>query len=236
MGNVTKIIKFYFVNLVNLQIIVCAAVLLLHLLISLAVINLANTEGPAGVNDGVVICWMVIMGLIMFTPGFKYVLSQGVSRKRFFLAMSLNIVILAAILALLSTIFYVITLQIANVWMIYVLIYHNQSIPGIIAWEFALLLFLGLLCWFICLVYYVSDRKTKFLVSILPFVLASLLILFNALVNGAIGNAIGQFFITAMGLSGAAPSQYIGMASMLAASVIISVPIFLLLRRAQVKD
>lgn len=236
MDSITKTIKFYFVNLVNLQIIVCAAILLLQLLISLAVINLANTEGPAGSNDVVVICWMIVMGLILFAPGFKYMLSQGISRKRFFLAMSLNFVILAAILALLSAIFYVITLQIANVWMIYVLVYHNQSILGIVVWEFALLLFLGLLCWLIRLVYYVSDRKTKFLVSILPFVLASLLILFNALVNGAIGNALGQFFIMAMGLSGTAPNQYIGMASMLAASVILSVPIFLIVRRAQAKD
>jgi len=236
MGSITRTIRFHFVNILNLQIIICIAVLFLHLLISVAVIHLVTKEGRAGVNDIIVMCWMFIMFLVIFNPSLRYILSQGISRKRFFLAMSLNIALLAAILALLSTIFYIISLKVANVWMIYELIYHNQSIPGILVWEFAALLFLGVLGWFIRLVYYVSDLRTKLLVSILPFVLASLLILFNALVNGAIGHAIWQFLKTVMGFSYTDPNPYIGMVSMLVAAVILSGAIFLLLRRAQVKD
>lgn len=236
MVGIAKFIKFHFVNLFNWQLIICAAVLLLHLLISVAVINLAHTPGPAGVNDFIVMCWMLILGLVIITPSFKYMLSQGVSRKRYFMAMSLNLVILAAILALLSAVFYVITQQVANVWMIYELIYQDQSFLGIVLWEFGILLFLGLLGWLIRLVYYVSDVRAKVLVTVIPFVLLSLLLLLNPILDGAIGRGIWQFLTAAMGLPSTAASPYIGMASMLAASIIISCPIYLLLRRAQVNS
>ena len=149
--------------------------------------------------------------------------------------MSLNMALLAAIMALLSTIFYVITLKVANVWMIYE-IYQVQSIPGIVAWEFAALLFFGVLGWFIRLVYYVSNRSTKLIVSIVPFVLVSLLLLVNTLVDGAIGRAVLDFLNVVMGFSSNVPNPYIGAASMVVAAVILSGPIFLLLRRAQIKD
>jgi len=236
MVSIAKFIKFHFVNLFNLQLIICAAVLLLHLLISVGVIHLVDTPGPAGVNDPIVICWMLIMGLVIFTPSFKYMLSQGVSRKRYFMAMSLNLIILAAVLALLSAVFYIITQQVANVWMIYGLIYNNQNILSIVFWEFGILLLMGMLAWLIRLIYYVSGVRAKVLVSVIPFVLASLLLLLNPLLDGAIGNGIWQFLKTVMGLPYTAASPYIGMASMLAASIIISCPIFLLLRRAQVNN
>jgi hypothetical protein len=236
MVSIAKFIKFHFVNLFNWQLITCAAVLLLHLLISVGVIRLADVPGPAGVNDPIVICWMLIMGLVIVTPSFKYMLSQGVSRKRYFMAMGLNLVILAAIFALLSAVFYVITQQVANVWMIYELIYNNQNFLGIVFWEFGILLLMGSLAWLIRLVYYVSGVRAKVLVSVIPFVLASLLLLINPLLDGAIGSGLLQFLKAAMGLPSTAASPYIGMASMLAASVIISCPIYLLLRRAQVNN
>ena len=236
MVSIAKFIKFHFVNLFNWQIITCAAVLLLHLLISVGVINLADTPGPAGVNDIIVMCWMFILSLVIITPSFKYMLSQGMPRKRYFMAMSLNLVILAAILAVLSAVFYIITQQVANVWMIYELIYNNQNFLGIVLWEFGALLFLGLLAWLIRLIYYVSDIRAKILVTVIPIVLLSLLLLLNPLLDGAIGRGILQFLKAAMGLPSTATSPYIGMASMIAASIIISCPVFLLLRRAQVNN
>jgi len=120
--------------------------------------------------------------------------------------------------------------------MIYEAMYRNQSIAGLLVWEFAALIFLGMLGWFIRLVYYVSGRKTRFGVSIAPFVIVPLLILFNVLSDGKIFNAIGNFLKTIMGLSSVNPNPYIGMVSMLLLAVILSGPIFLLLRRTQVRD
>jgi hypothetical protein len=236
MSSITKITKMYFSTLFNIQIIICLGVLSLHLLISWAVVHLVHAPGPAGSNDIIVMFWIFIMALTIFTPSFKYVLSQGITRKKFFSAMSLNIVLLAAAFALLSTLFYAASLKVANVWMVYEMIYRDQAILNMLVWEFALLLFLGMLGWFMRLVYYVSDRNAKLIVTIAPFVLTSLLIFFNILADGGIGRALLDFLKAVMGLSSASPNPYVGAASFLAAAVILSAPVYLMLRRAQVKD
>jgi hypothetical protein len=86
------------------------------------------------------------------------------------------------------------------------------------------------------MIYYVSGRITRLIVSAAPFVIGPLLVLFNELADGAIAHAIGRFLSAVMGLSFSTPNPYIGIASMIAAAVILGGPIFLLLRRAQVKD
>jgi hypothetical protein len=236
MDRILTITKLHFAALFNLQIIVCFAVLLLHILISVAVIRLANTTGPAGTGDFIALLWVFIVGLIFFSPSFKYTLSQGISRKTYFLSGSVSIAMIAATMAVLVTIIYVINLKVANVWMLYDLLYKNQGLSGLVVWEFSALLFLGVLGWFIRLVYYVSNRNTKYIVSVVPFVLVSLLILFNALADGGIGRAVLDFLKTVMGLSSGSPNPYIGMVSLLIASVLLGGPVFLLLRRTQIND
>jgi hypothetical protein len=237
MRNILRITRLNFIALINVQILICAGVLLLHLLISMAVIRLANTEGPAGVGDGIVLVTVPILGIIFFSPSFKYSISQGISRKTFFMAGSLTIFFMAAAFAVLTEIFYLVNLKTANVWMIYKLIYAGQvSLIGLILWEFGALLFLGMAGWCIRLIYYVSNRAIKYAFSITPFVLSALLIFFNALADGGIGRAIWRFLKTTMGLSGSVPNPYIGIASMLGAATILGLICFLLLRRAQIID
>jgi hypothetical protein len=236
MSNVLTITRLHFKTLFATQIISCAAVLLLHILISVTVIKLADTAGPAGTGDFIALAWIPIIGLIFFSPSFKYTLSQGVSRKTYFLAASVSIALVAAVLTVLVVVFYVINLKVANVWMLYEMIYRDHGLVGLAAWEFAALLFLGILGWLIRLAYYVSNRLTKYIISIGPFVLVSLLILFNALADGAIGRAVWGFLKAVMGLSFSSPNPYIGMTSMLAAAVVLGGVVFLLLRRAQVND
>lgn len=236
MSSIIKITRMTFTELYNVQILICSGVLLLHILISVAVLKLVNTEGPAGTGDGIALIMIPILTIIFFAPSFKYTLSQGISRKTFFSAASLDIVLLAAVMAIVVTIFYIINLKISNVWMIYKLIYPQQGIPGLIAWEFAALLFLGMLGWFVRLVYYISNRPAKYTVSITPFVLAALLILFNALADNRMGRAVWEFLKTVMGVSGGSQNPYIGMASLLAAAVIFGGFSLLLLRRAQIND
>ncbi len=236
MSRIIKITRMTFSELYNLQILICAGVLLLHILISMAILHLVDTAGPAGVGDGIALITIPILSMVFFAPSFKYTLSQGISRKTFFLATCLGIVLLAAVIAILVTIFYIINLKVANVWMIFRLIYPEQSVLGLIAWEFAALLFLGMLGWLIRLVYYVSNRTTKYIVSIAPFVLAALLMLFNALADKGMGRAVWEFLKTVMGLCGGSPNPYVGMASMLAAAVILGGFSFLLLRRAQINE
>jgi hypothetical protein len=236
MDKMIKIAKFYFINSFKGQLLIAAAVLLFHLLLSVTIINLVTVSGTAGSNDVIVMVWIFVLGLVIFTPSFKYLLSQGVSRRRFFTAMSASTALLAAAFALLSTIFYAINLKIARVMMIYEFIYPNHNIFSILVWEFAVLLFLGMLGWCIRLVYYQSDRNTKLIVTFAPFVAVSLLIFFNILVEGRIGRGVWDFLKVIMGLTMTSPNSFIGAASMLAGAAALSIPIFLLIRRAQIKD
>lgn len=219
--------------MINAQIIVCAGNLLLQLVISMAVINLVDTVTTAGSLDFVVIITVFVLGIIFFSPGFEYALSMGISRKTFFRAGCAVITAMSAAFTLLLSLFYIVSLKVANVWVLYEMVYNDQSIPGFLAWEFAAILFMGILGWLIRLSYYVSGRNTRYVISFAPFVLASLLVFLNILVDGAIGRALLSFIKAAAGLSASGANPYIGMASMLAAAIIFGVPVYLMLRRAQ---
>jgi hypothetical protein len=236
MSDVIKITKLHFLALFDWQIASCAGVLLLNLLISVAVTRLTDTGNPAGAGDFIALLWMPIMGLIFFSPSFRYALSRGMTRRRFFLAGALSLAALAAALAILVTVFYLINLEVANIWMLYQIIYRNGSLPGLIIWELAALLFSGMLGWFVRMVYYVSNRPTRLIVSITPFFLAALAVLFNALAGGGIGRATWDFGKAVMGQSSGGSAPYIGAASLLAAAAILGGAVFLLLRRAQLTD
>ena len=236
MNTLTKAIRFNFINLFNVQIIIATAVLLFHLLLSFTIINLVSLNGTAGSNDVIVMVWIFVLGLVVFSPSFKYLLAQGMSRRRYFTVMSLSITLFAAAAALLSTIFYAINLKVAKVMMIYEFMYPNHNVFIILVWEFAALVFLGMLGLLIRLIYYQSDRNTKLIVIFAPFVAVSLLIFFNILVDGAIGHGIWEFLKVVMGFTFSIPNAFIGAASMTAAAVILGVPVYLMLRRAQIKD
>jgi len=236
MNMLTKTIRFHFISLFNTQLIVATAVLLFHLLLSITLIHLVTVKGTAGSNDVIVMVWIFVLGLVVFTPSFKYLLSQGMSRRRFFTVMSASIALLAAAFALLSTIFYAINLKVARVMMIYEIMYPNHNVFSILVWEFAVLLFLGMLGWLIRLIYYQSDRNTKLIVTFAPFIVVSLLIFFNVLLDGAIGHGIWYFLKVVMGFTFSIPNPFIGAASMTAAAAILGVPIYLMMRRAQTKD
>jgi hypothetical protein len=233
MNRIIKIIKLYYASLFRVQIYFCAAILALHLVISVAVIKLTGAPGPAGVGDIITLIYMLILGLLFFTPGFKYVLSQGISRRTFFTACLLCLFSLALVMTVLVTLSYLLNLKFANVWEIYELIYRQQNIAGMIAWEFAAALFTGMLGWFICLVYYVSSRTVKYVVSITPFVIAPFIVLGDALSGGKIGPALLSFLQTVSGFSHTSPNPYIGMTTFLVLAVLLCGPVFLLLRRAQ---
>jgi hypothetical protein len=236
MSTLTKAIRFHFINLFNMQIVIAVAVLLFHLLLSITIIRLVATASTAGSNDVVVMVWIFVLGLVVFTPSFKYLLSQGMSRRRFFTSMSASIALLAAVFALLSTVFYAINLKVARVMMIYEFIYPSHNIFSILVWEFAALLFLGMLGWLIRLIYYQSDRNTKLIVTFAPFVAVSLLIFFNILFDGAMGHGIWDFLKVVMGFTFSIPNSFMGAANMTAVAAILGMPIWLLLRRAQIKD
>ena len=235
MNIILKVAKFHLIHLFSGFIIWLFIVLLCNVLGSLAALKLARPGHPIGSNDFVAMIAMFFLGTLTIHLSFKYILSQGVSRKKYFLSVSLTLAMFAAIFALMATVFYIVSLRIARVWMIYESAYRDQGALRLIIWEFAALFLLAVLGWFLRLIYYVSGRRTQISISFAPFILIPLLILFDRLADGAIFRAIGIFFKTIMGFTSSIPNPYIATSSMLGIAVILGGLIFLLLRRAQIK-
>jgi hypothetical protein len=239
MSNIMKITNFNLLTLFKGQSFIFTAVILLNILISVVVTHLVAPENHSAIGgsiDPTALIWMFVLGIIFFGLSFKFMLSHGVSRKRFFLASSISLAVMAAIWSLLVTLFVTISRMFTNIIVIYELLYRSRAVVGMTIWEFAALLLFAVLGWFIYLVYYVSGRKTKYLITASPFVVVPLLMLFNMMADGKIFHAIGQFFVNIMGFASSIPNPYIGALSMLVMAVIFGGAIFLLIRRAQIKD
>jgi hypothetical protein len=239
MSNILKITKFHLLTLFKGQSYIFIATILLNILISVVVTHLVapnNTNAIGGSTDPVALIWIFVLGIIFFSQGFKFMLSHGVSRKRVFIASSISLAVMAVIWSLLVTLFVTISRMFTNIIAIYELLYRNRAPVSMATWEFAALLLFAVLGWFIYLIYYISGRKTKYLITAAPFVLVPLLMLFNIMAEGKIFYAIGRFFINIMGFASSTPNPYIGALSMLVTAVIFCGAIFLLIRRAQIKD
>jgi len=241
MNNILKITKFHLLNLFIGQSIPFVATLLLNVIISVVVTNMAKAGNPgvkptAGSLDPVALVWMFAMGMVFFAQSFKFMLSHGVSRRRFFFAAGFSLASMAAMWAIVVTIFVIVTRTFTSIWGVFDLLYRARNALSMVTWEFAALFLLAVIGWFIYLVYYVSGRKTKYIITAAPFVVAPLLVLFNVMTDGVIFQAVGRFFINAMGFSSRVPNPYIGVGSMLVLAVAFGGPIFLLLRRAQIND
>jgi hypothetical protein len=241
MSNILKITKFHLLTLFKWQSIAFLATLVLNVLISVVVTRLVEASGSgantsAGSLDPTALVWMFIIGIVFFATSFKFMMSHGVSRRRFFLASGLSLVSMSAIWAILLTIFIVVSRTFTNIWVVFDLLYRGWDLVSMAVWEFAGMFLLAVLGWLIYLIYYVSGLKTKYIITAAPFVVIPLLALFNIMANGVIFEAIGKFVINAMGFASNVPNPYIGAGSMLIFSLILGGAVFLLIRRAQVND
>lgn len=175
-----------------------------------------------------------VLGLLSFRTSFRFLLANGFSRKLFF---RINF----AVLTMTAAVWTGIIMLIAAAYKAFVpyrlffsLIYKDAA--GAPAWIFAELLFTAVLGWTISMVYYRCNNLGKILVSVAPFVLATLIAFIDSRIGWTISRGLGWLFVTAFGLSPAAPQPYRGVLTMLLGAVLLGGCAFLLLRRAQIKD
>jgi hypothetical protein len=204
MATILKITKYHLATLFRTQIFIFMGVLLLNVVISIIVTNLVAASSPetnstAGSLDPVAWIWIFVIGILFFPISFKFMLAHGISRKRFFLSGIFSVAMMAAIWALVVTLFIVISRQFTSIWVIYELLYRNSGFVSLVVWEFAVLFMLAVLGWVIDAVYYKQSRPNSRFPA--PFVIVPLLVLFQCSGRQQIFHAIGQFFINVMGFS-----------------------------------
>lgn len=178
----------------------------------------------------------LLIGLVLFITNFKVAVANGVSRKTFLLADLPAAGIAAAA-------FSVFNLAVVKVHGLYwpvnsisELIYPNISWAGFLILQFALYILLIIIGWFITLAYYRSSTPVKWAISLAPFVLFGLLRVANARSGGAIFEAIEEYLRMSLGTEIGKPDSYRAAASMAAYSAILGGLVYLLFRRAPLKD
>jgi hypothetical protein len=118
--------------------------------------------------------------------------------------------------------------------MLYNILYESNSILAVVVWTFALFFCVSLLGWLINLIYYRSSALLKIVVSLSPVYVTILLIWLNKLIGGSVFIAIGNFISFYWGITDS--NSYVAVLNLLATSVFFCGLIFLLMRRAPVKE
>ncbi|HZK55979.1 MAG TPA: hypothetical protein VFC84_17605 [Desulfosporosinus sp.] len=237
MGNIFGATKYQLMKF-KTQSLVCLSIIALNILISVTVTYIFPGSGiSAGSSDLVVFIWIFIFGLLSFSPSFKFMLANAVSRRSLFWANIFSMAIIAAAWAVATTLLlsFIRKMHIQIV-VLYTLLYKDNSTMGTVVWflgVFSLLLVLG---WFINMVYYRSSKRMAYAISSAPFILSGLLIILNQYTDGRLFESILKFIVRAMGFSGAIPNPYVGSLNMLLLTVIICGFNYLLIRKAQIKE
>jgi hypothetical protein len=183
--------------------------------------------GPFEVTDGI---FVFIISLILFIPHFKVAMANGVSRKTFLLANLPAAAIVAAALSIFNLIVVLIHRLFWPINFISELIYPQTGWAGLLILQFGLYLLLIMTGWFITLAYYRSSVPVKWAISLSPFVLYGLLKVADAHSGGAISTSIGDYFWRSMWGPDRAAVSWLAYAAILCGLV------YLLLRRAPLKD
>jgi hypothetical protein len=176
------------------------------------------------------IVFALLIGLVLLITHFKVALANGISRKTFLLA-NLPLALMAAAALV---IFNLIVVQIHGLFwplnFISNLFYPHASLAGLLFLQFTLYFLLIVAGWFIALAYYRSSVPIQWAISLAPFVLYGLIRVANAFSAGAIFTSLGNFL--RMTTSGPYKAAF----SCLAYSAILYGLVYLLIRRAPLKD
>ncbi len=182
---------------------------------------------PFEVTAGV---FALLIGLILLIANFKIGLANGISRKTFLLANLPAAVMVAVAFSIFNLL---VVLAHGLFWpIIFIsdLLYPHTSWIGLLILQFALYFLLIVVGWFITLAYYRSSVPVKWAISLAPIGLYALLRVANARSGGATFTSIGEYLRMSMS------SPYRAGVSLLAYSAILCILVYLLIRRAPLKD
>lgn len=196
----------------------------------------SDSQIVVGQIDAQSYVFALILGLLCFKTSFKFMLANGVSRKRFFWAnlgaLTAAMAVWTGVVLLLAAVFRLY----APYKMVHELLYRGADPAGGICWLFAGFLLLATLGWCISMLYYRSNLLKKILLSTLPTVFLALLVFIDSRIDWAIARALVRFFIAVMGLTPAAPNPYRSALSMLLLAALLCGGNYLLVRRAPIKE
>lgn len=198
-----------------------------------AIHEVATLTSPMDITAAI---FALIIGIVLFIINLNVTMANGITRKTYLLA---NLPVAGLVAAALA-IFNVLVVQVhALFWPIIMTssrFYPGSHWTGLLIVQFALYLLLIVLGWFITMAYYRSRVPARWAISLSPVVLFALLEAANARFDGAVLRAIGEYLQVSLGLEAGNPNPYRAAVSMLAYSILLSGLVYLLIRRAPLKD
>lgn len=184
-----------------------------------------HTEATAAI-------FILLISLIFFSIQFKVVLSNGVSRKTFFWANLASFVVISAGFALFITLVTLAHLPFGQMTLISQSLYTGANLMDATFLQIALYFLVAVSGWLIHLAYYRSGTLLRWIISLAPFGLLWAVI--------SSGRSSGILWETLVALAGFAnhdaPQVYTAVLSLVGAAALLSGVIYLLLRRAPLKE
>jgi hypothetical protein len=176
--------------------------------------------------------FILLISLLFFSNQFKVMLGNGVSRKSFFWANIATLAAISAAFALFVTLVTLAHLPFEPMTLLSQALYSGSSLFDSTIFQLAAYFLIAMLGWVIHLAYYRSGTMMRWVISLAPFVLLWILI-------GEIRSSgvLWDLLAALMGFSDpSAPNQYIGSLSFLVLTALLGGIVYLLIRRAPLKD
>lgn len=181
------------------------------------------------------IIFVILMGIIYFSIQFKVMLANGVSRKTFFWAYLPAYAAVSAAFALFVTLVTLIHRAFVPMITLSQAVYQGANLFDATIIQFAVYFFCGALGSLIHLAYYRSNTLMRWIITLAPFALIGLLIVWNSAASGKVSYAISKFFNAIMGFAGSTTNPYIGVITLLVLAAALYGGNYLLIRRAPLK-
>lgn len=207
------------------------------LLVFLALVRwFAPAPGPINMSglEMSTAVFLFVAGLNCFKPSFKCMSAFGVSRRRFFGQNVLALLALAGLATVVDTLFAAIYRMFLNYKSLQEILYPSSNAFSGIIWLFFVHTAAVMLGWFITLLYYRSGKQLKLLISLSPVFLSIGLGFANTFTHGKVSSAIRAFFLSFWGAKTMNP--HIAVMSLSLSIVLLGTLIFLMIRRAPVKN
>jgi hypothetical protein len=213
------------------------ALMLFILFVSVSADQIRSGAGSTQVNglDGFGFLWILVLTLNSFGHSFKYMQSNGVSRKRFFIAS----VPFFLVLAVYGTVFMQTITYVLNglVWASFFAegLYPNAGYISMFFWTFMNYLAIASAAWLYIIFLYRTGSRFRTLIILATFLVP---IVGNAVdqyySGGFVVDSIRRFVSAAMGLSvSAAPNIYLAILSLTLFSIACFVLAFAVVRKLE---
>jgi hypothetical protein len=207
-------------------------------LIGLALIMVAtpnwNSTGTTSLSGVSSMIFIFVLGLNCFRSSFLFCQANNISRRSFYFATILSLLVLAVILSLCDLVLDAVLGRYPFYEGFFEQIYPASGFAKIL-WTTALFTFSASLGWMITMIYYRANPWVKVLVSISPIVVITLAGYLHQRTDGVFGYALFVLLGKALGFSAQGPNLYPAMATFVLASMAIWAVNYLLMRKTPVR-